>query len=306
MNFILIPSALALAIKLWLLASAGKNLLLDHRDILCFMLALLGLNAIELVGLTSYLAQSGNEYFFLQTYYAFAFLAAGSFLALAINIYTSTFGWLKNIVYGIAVVFAVGSYFPNFILNGVENNGYSLTRVPGAGYMLFQTFVVLSLAIGIALLAYNSRYAKMALARRQSLLLLLGLAPFALSAIAVITLMLSGSAYNGAGLVSLTVSFFLAFLIWSEERAKIFRLFSYTPFTKEHELRKRFNILFDKAVVKSGGKLDFRAQRQVFENLLIDFALQANGHNVTDTARKLGISPVTIYRKLNGEPSDKA
>jgi hypothetical protein len=297
MNLILIPSALALAIKLWLIASAGKNLILDHRDILYFMLALLGLNTIELVGLTNHLAQTGNEYLFLQTYYAFAFLAAGSFLVLAINLYTSTYRWLKNTVYAVALILALGSYYPNFILNGVEDNGY----------FLFQIFVVLSLTTGIALLAYHSKYAKQALARSQSLLLMLGLAPFAMATLIVIALMSSGSIYNGAGLISLTVSFFLAFLIWSEERTKTFRLFSYTPFTKEHKLRKRFNILFDKAVVQSGGKLDFRAQRQVFENLLIDFALQANGHNVTDTARKLGISPVTIYRKLNGEsPADKA
>ena len=287
-----IPSVLALALKIVIFWMARHSLRQIRPWLWAFLIALFGTNLAELIGFY-YIDDPAPSYYYLLCYYVCALWACLSLLGLSLDI--SGYGgprWQWAIVgYGIITSALVAT--PGVAIADVKSIGYSVTRVAGPYYWVWQLSIIASLLCSLVILSYCWRHNSNSLSRRRAFVLLIGCAPMTLIIIAVIVFMQLGFDFNAAVLVSFFITFLLMVLVYTETNERLFRFLSIIPATREHRSARAINPL-----IFGQGPTQLKEASAVFERELIKNAVERCGGNKTHAADMLGISRNTLLRKL--------
>lgn len=274
------------------------------------LLSLFSMNLLEFVGYY-YPMDGKNALLLLSLYYISVISAGGTILGLSLLITERlSRAWLMTVLLTLAIT-ETASLVPGVVLNGVSSVGYSLTRVPGPYYWLFQVAMLFFLCGGALVLVQGALTNRSAAIRRKAKALLIALAPLLITSVAVIVLMQLGFKITNSVVGSLAILVFLLILLATENAiiadpegsdGKLFRFLSYLPATEEFKLATR---------VRQAlwiNRLDgLHSTVTEFERMIISEALALGGGNKSSTAELLGISRASLRRKLNTsgiQPSD--
>lgn len=247
-------SVLAISIKLWLF-SAKSTELRGNTALKMMLLGFLGMNIIELIG---FYALKYDVFLLplLSLYYLFATIMAASMLNvfMQMNGASSTnlaFNWGTSAIMGGAFL------IPGVMLAGVEHLGVSGTRIAGPYYNYW--IVYISSVLVFAMVQLVSFYVKHRKDEegKKVVVILLGLTPFILTSIGVMTAMQMGYRVNGGVILSLMVCTFLICLVWAESKHSIFKVLSRVPNTEEHRIRTQLQSAFASIEMNaySGGEI---------------------------------------------------
>ena len=301
MTYLALSSVIALLIKLSLFKVGKKALFIDNWPLAMFLIALCALNLSELL-LFAFFRSPSMLFGILQTYYAAAAFSAAALF------YLSLHTTKRNILYAqasfvVASIFSILMFIPEILLSGYESIGYSITRVPGTFFPLFQFYLIATLLASIGILLSGAINSKNRMVSKRSLLLLISVLPLVFFTV-IITLTLSfGIKINGTVILSLMTSLMLVILIYCERQYRLFKFLSYIPYTHEHELRTRASRLVDQMIddlFSSESPVKFKDIRSEFEATLIQLAIESTGGNKTHAAKILGIGKATLHRKIEG------
>ncbi|TQV81311.1 hypothetical protein FKG94_09465 [Exilibacterium tricleocarpae] len=287
-----IPSVLALALKIVIFLMARHSLRQIRPWLWVFLLSLFGANLAELTGFY-YTDNPAPSYYYMLGYYICALLACLSLLGLSLDVSGCPSRYFNRpiIVYGVLASVVVG--MPGLVIAGVESIGYSVTRVAGPYYWVWQITAVVSLLSSLVVLAHCWRRNQDPLRRRRAFVLLIGSGPMVLMVVAVIAAMQVGFNFNAAVLVSLLITFLLMVLVYTETTERLFRFLSIIPTTKEHRSAGIISPL-----IFGHGPVHLKEASAVFEREVIKNAVERCGGNKTHAANMLGISRNTLLRKL--------
>ena len=298
MSFFVVPSFCAIMIKAYLLWSGRPNAK-KNRALITLLCALLVMNLVEF---SSFFLLDRPEAvkLLMHAFYFTAAFAAAAILNLFLDLTGNTKNHLTTFNWVLAAVIAALTLIPGFVIAGVENIGYSFTRIPGAFYNVWSVYIVSTLLFSVILLLNGYSRSNDALQRRRCLAVLIGLFPFVCIAICVTFMLLAGVKINATVLLSCSVIFFLIALIYSEQRLDLFQLLGRVPFTEEYALRSELTDQLRQIELNAFGGSDqpsLKDQIKKIEALYIDLAIVANDGNKTHAAAALGISNATLHRK---------
>lgn len=210
---------------------------------------------------------------------------------------------------GFLIVAAVGigvllSVIPGFMLDGVDHIGFTITRVPGKYYWVFQVLLLFFVVLSFIALVYGCLWSPDIRRRRNSKALLVSLTPLFLVIPTVLLLMQMEVPVTGTVFGSFAILFFLMTLIATEtqivkvrdpdlDNSLLFRFLSSIPVTYEFQLANRVR----RAVTtKYSNDLDKAVSH--YEKTLVQETLNLCNGNKSLAAKKLGISRTTLRRKL--------
>ena len=299
MNILILPSLVAIGIKIWLF-SVSRWLLFRDNPYLAFLLcALFGLNLTELI-LFSVINDTDGALPVMMAYYVTTVFSVTAYLMFVINVVKSAKSVTKYLLIA-AFIVSILVCIPDFFISGTHSIGYSLTRTPGEHYGWLQAYLLISMCSAIVICAYGAISSKDRLVRKRSLVVLMATAPMALMAISIITVMIMGYKLNATVILSLMTSVTLMMLIYAEKRYRLFKFLSYLPYTQEYKLRKQINILISdmiKTLFQKDKKPDFKEIIAKFESSVIEIAIVAANGNKTHAAQLLQIGKATLHRKI--------
>lgn len=298
--YITFPSFLAISIKAWLLVNSNKrNLLVNHWPL---MLVFLGTGGTNLVEFLSFSRLINPGMFALRVYYLSLILSFLGLFDLSIrNVFTTA--RVRDLFINTATILAVLLvglvFFTHLVVAGYESIDYSITRVAGPAYWLFQVFALVSLALSIGLNLYGS-FGRTTSHRKCKATLVCFL-PYAVSIIAVIILMQAGIHINASIIVPIATSYLLLVLIYMEDRNAVFRLLTKVPYSRE---RKSYRLLAAEIEdflgnALNGNSMSLKEFTGVLEKHVVSLAVEMSNGNQARAADLLNTSKSSVCRKLN-------
>lgn len=299
MTLFILPSLVALGIKIWLFSVSRLALFRDNPYLAFFLCALFGLNLAELI---LFIVKNNPQGALpvMMGYYVAAVFSAASYLILTISVVQGSKALTKMLLV-LALIMSVLVCIPDIFISGTQSIGYSLTRAPGEHYGWLQAYLILSIATAIGVGFYGVIGHKDKIVQKRSLVVLIGTTPMALMTIAIISVMILDYRLNATIILSLMTSVTLAVLIYAEKRYRMFKFLSYVPYTQENQLRNQISLLVSEtidALFQKGQKVDFKNISARFEFTVINLAIEATDGNKTHAAEILQIGKATLHRKL--------
>ena len=253
MTFYAVPSLFALAIKLVLLAYAAKSATKNAitKVFLAFLIVLSLFNAVECFGFVYYYRQglAPGVQIIGFAYIALLIPAIALLLhvSLALSFDSPLFGSKKRyltMLYLPVIPLEYLLLFTDRLVQGFAPYLYSLLRVPGPAYFLFETYIVIYLLAAVANLAYGARSRRAPIPRTRNRLWLLAMAPMALLFVYLIV----ANHFGGAKLTStfhvpIAMTFFLIVTTYATHQHRLFDIEFYIPWTR---IRKRKTAFYDR------------------------------------------------------------
>jgi len=258
--------------------------------VLVIFTAFFVMNICELIGFR--VSQTdANGLPVLILYYGFAVLASFSMLALALdNTGLDRRLWAIPLVTTFIVV-VVTLLSPGAAIVGIENIGFSATRVPGPYYFVVQLGLIVPLLSMIGILTFSATTAKNRTSSSLAKIYLIAFAPVAITGVFIVLLMSLGAKINASGFVSLVVCGTIWVLLYTSTKKNQYVFMSYIPNTKEN--RSVHSIAAHLACPENGLK-------QALANLeaqIIKETLAMTEGNITHASEILGIGRSTLSQK---------
>lgn len=297
MSLYAIPSFFALIIKAGLFWFGRDTLISSHKALFCFLLALFFLNFAEF-NLFFYTKTPTEAEGMIRLYWVSAAFSVSIFVFLASHFANYSFSVLKCVTP--AVIFATVILFSDFLIAGAQSIGYSVTRVKGDYYNLLQIYIVINLLIGLLTLFYAGLKHNNQWTRKKCSVIFVGMLPTVFAVIGVLVLMQLGYVINATVIVSVTILFLLATIIFTEKKYSLLNLLRIAPMSKESRYLKK---ILDPSIkflmfLYSGKKISLKQQMKKIESILISTALEENNGDRHATAEQLGISKSGLDVKL--------
>ena len=271
-------SLLAISIKLWLLF-AKRIQLRENGALELLLIGFLGMNVIELGGFFS-MQNESVLFSLLSLYYMFCTLTVAAMLNLFMSMNGANTAMLR-INWVVATVMAATFMVPGLMLLGVQQLGFSATRIPGPMYLYWIVYILATLIFAMVQLATVYLRHRSEQKGKQVLVILLGLSPAVLTSIVIVVMMQLGFKINLGAIISLMICTFLLSLIWAENRHSVFQVLARVPNTEEHRIRTQLHTAF--------AKIEMSAH-----------APEANNAGFANSVRDLEKS----YRELTGDKTD--
>lgn len=303
MEILIIPSILAISIKIGIFWRYHSSLRKENFDLGVFFVAVFFLNIFELLSIKAEFAAETSRIILLAYYCCVIFTIHG---LINVVLQYSGFNWqTSRIKLGLNVVLAaliIGLFTSPAIIAGVEPiNNFSLIRIPGDYYWLFQVYLFSGLAMVTYLLIYGLRHASNNIDRQKCLVVMISAATPMLMAISVVGLMAIGIKLNGAIFMSLTLSLMLGLMVYSEEKTRLFRLLTMLPYTRERQFHKQMlsKITDCIAIGSSSGQqaLNLKQMMKELEGSVVEHVIGYYNGNQKRAAQALGVSEATISRR---------
>ena len=302
-EMLIIPSLLAIVIKIGIFLRYHRSLSRENIDLGLFFLAVFFLNVFEMLSIqTDYAA--GSSMLILLAYYCCVIFTIHGFINIAMTY--SQFNWqASRIRLGLNILLAalvVAMIFGRSIIAGVEPmNGYTLTRVAGVHYWVFPAYLLGGLLLAMGLLVFGMLRADSNLARQKCLVVLLSAATPMLTASSVVVLMTMGYQVNGAIYMSLSLSIMLGLLVFAEEKTRLFRLLTIVPYTRENRLHKQLLARITDCVSISDDpqqqSINLKGMMKELETSVVEHVLGYYDGNQKKAASALGVSEATLSRR---------
>ncbi len=303
MEWLIIPSVLAISIKVGIFLRYHQSLRRENLDLGIFFLAVFFLNLFEMLSIQTDFA-ADTSLLILLAYYCCVIFTIHGFLNVALT-YSQFERHTPRIKLTLNIVLAgliCGMFFTRGIIAGVEPmNSFTLTRIPGDFYWLFQIYLLVGLTTAVALLVRGILHADSNFARQKCMVVLIAAATPVLMASSVVALMSIGVQINGAIFMSLALSLMLGLMVFAEEKTRLFRLLTIMPYTRERQLHKQLlQKITDCVSISDDPGEQATNLKQVMKDLeksVVEHVLGFYDGNQKKAANALGVSEATLSRR---------
>lgn len=269
-----LPSFVALIFKLILLVYAAKSTVKNSvTKVYMALLVLLSLfNFVEFTGI-NYLARNGFDEVVNQFGFVYFFLlipAIAVMLHISIRLsFDSTVSYLKKnylfLLYIPVLLLEFLLIFTDQLIAGFAPFKYSILRVPGPLYFIFETFATVYMLAATFNLLHGARNQRTALARTRNRLWLLALAPIVLVVIYLITANHFGwTKLTSTFYFPIAITFFLLVTTYATYRYRLFAIELYIPWSK---IRKRKTAFYNRIRAMIAEIADLGAVNNAVERL---------------------------------------
>lgn len=309
MELLIIPSVLAISIKIGIFLRYHRSLSRENIDLGIFFLAVFFLNVFEMLSIKAEFA-TGTSLLILLAYYCCVIFTIHGFINVALSVsgfdrYTSRIKLGLNLLLAALILNLI---FNRAIIAGVEPmSGFTLTRIAGAYYWVFPAYLFGGLALAVSLLVYGMANGHSNLARQKSLVVLVSAATPVLMAGSVVGLMAAGVNINGAIFMSLSLSIMLGLMVFAEEKTRLFRLLTIMPFTRERRFHKQLLARITDCVSigddPSPRSMNLKQTMKELEGSVVEHVLGYYGGNQKKAACALGVSEATLSRRARAVAS---
>lgn len=267
---------------------------------MCF----LWLNIFEL---TSFYFPDANQpaYLLLVSYYVCLLVGIAMVTVIsfsAAGLMSRGIGTFVTVTIAATIVLTI---IPGYVLNGVKHIGFTITRIPGEQYWVFQISLMIFVISNLMALTYGATRCSDPCRRRKSKALLISLLPIFLLMPIVLLLMQADIPVTGTVFGSFAILLFLFTLTATEAEImrepvsaqgdnRLFRFLSNIPITAEFKLANRV-----RRAVASKYSNDLEKAVAHYEKTLIQETLNLCEGNKTLAAKLLGVSRTTLRRKIS-------
>ena len=253
-----IPALVALIAKGILFAYARFSQVrnFETRLYLFFLFALSIQNLAEILTFRT-IAQDGLfPKIYSLTYYGASIAAIALLLHITVVLAVGTIRSTTKVtaaiaLYAPAVILGVLLFFTPWLVVGFEPLSYTVAKIPGNLYFLFEIYALSYLSTGVALLIYGSLKQNSPSKRLKNKFMLLGMSPVFFVAIGVISLSHFGVRYlnpNGTSAIAvnttmvlpIALTFFLAVTAYAIHQHRIFDIQFYIPWSKVRKRKTAF------------------------------------------------------------------
>lgn len=194
-------------------------------------------------------------------YFAASILAIALLLHIALVIGTNWRGSGENIplggillVYAPVVVLELLLWLSPLLVSGFQPMNYTITRIPGPLYFLFELFVVSYLCTTFALLVYGMYAQTTAYQRSKNKFLVAGLIPIVVLVILVIGLQHFGfRGFNTTATLPFAITFFLAVTAYTTHQYRLFDIEFFVPWSKFRKRKTAFYTRIQSLIAEIAG-----------------------------------------------------
>lgn len=261
-------------------------------------------NLIELVFLDGSYSGQINFLLLIAAYCSIVFLVH-AYMMIAIEYGRPNWHFLPRLKTGLNVFLGflvISLIFDRGFIAGYVPNGFSVTKIPGDSYWIFQTYLLAGLTFSISLLVAGKKNLPDNVQRQRCLVLLLSTIPAASVAALVVVLQAMGIEATSTLFQSLGFTAMLGMMVYAEENSRLFKLLTFIPFTRERKLHKSIldqitnciAINDDPATQQS---INLKRMMKEFEGLVVEHVIDYYDGNQKLAASALGVSEATISRR---------
>ena len=290
MDYFILPSVIALIIKLYIILAAHKS----KHGINFFVPLVIVFGLHNLCEFLLYVLYYQGIYSLqlFKVYYSITFVMAGFIVVYALKISEIKFNYvLKNIIYIACTSLALYAFSSDSVISGVEDIGYSLTATKGHNYLLFQYLIPVFLLFSLCLMLYGFRKHKEYSKKAACLISTFALLPIILTIILVILIMTFGVKINASGLLPLSTSLFLFILIKFEAQHQLIDVRRFIPFSPERQLSNEFMKV---SSLYSTNQINYKSFCEEVQKISLKYKLDQNNGNVSQTSRSMGMHRSTV------------
>ncbi len=245
-----LPAIVALLFKggIFAYAFSSKTHNLQTRLYLLFLFALSIQNIVEISHFYA-LSRGIIPYFEITVFYAAAIIALALLFHLAVTLSFSEARMLKVrpvvfLAYSCAATLEVFLVFTPWLISDYVRFGYSVTRVAGPVFFLFEIYAVGIFLGVIGMLVHGTRQQSTPQKRLKNSMFLVAIIPMALVVIAVLTLLhFEIRLFNASITNTVAITYFLAVTAYAIHQHRMFDLQFYIPWSK---VRTRKTVFYDR------------------------------------------------------------
>ena len=312
MELILIPSFLAICLKLAIFFRYQRSLTRENIALCIFFVAVFLWNLIELIFLDGNYSDQVNFFLLVCAYCSIIFLVH-AFLSIAIEYAKPRWQKLEqiklalNLFLGYLVVSVI---FDRGMIAGFEPNGVTLTKIPGERYWIFQIYLLAGVLAALTLLVNGVIKLKDNLDKQRCLAVLLAAVPAAAVGIFVVISQALGAGSTSTIFQSLGFTLMLGVLVYAEEKSRLFKLLTFIPFTRERKLHKKILAQITDCIAinddpSTQQPINLKHMMREFEGLVVEHVLDYYGGNQKRAASALGVSEATVSRRARAVTARK-
>lgn len=298
MTLYILPAAIALLIKLFVLGASHQN---RKTSTVFFTMVLLFAchNIAEVLGFFNYLNGVGHDQV-IRWYYLMTVASLTAIVAYARHVsdMEKTSKLLMSGIMGISVILCAFLMFSDLVVAGSKPIGYTLTAVEGNYYWLFKLFSLISYIVVAWFLVTGYRRSESHKTQIQCGYTLLAFSPLFVMSMVIIALMSNGVEVNASALLPLATAGFLLITLMSERKHGLTDVRQYVPFSLERiTSRKILNIFSSYAK----DEMNYRDSMAELEKLMVIHKHEKHDGNVSSTAVSMDIprsSLYSIFRRL--------
>jgi len=304
-----IPSLITLAIIFCLLSiKRSRALLWENFLISGLIVALASMNLLEVITFGNLI---GNFSLLIKPYYAIAIISCSFFLCLSWRLNspsesTQRTFYLVVILANLVVLPLI--LFTDAIINGAVRTSYTVSRVPGDQYWIFQIYSLVCILVGMILIWRSYARANNPLDKKRHIVIFYSFLPIVITGISVLILMQLGFDINFSIFLPLSTLLFVIVYLFTENRSDLFKFLVNIPYSEERAAYKEVNdrLIEYLARTQTDEKISLKEAMGSIEKAFIARALELKGGDHNLAAEMLSISMSTIYRKEDKSAANDA
>lgn len=285
------PAMLALAIKVWLLTRRKEI----HRNqaLLGLFLALSLLNVAEIVLLLQ--PSWANLMDWLRIYYVGAAGSVASLFLFCVRVCLRQYLYVL-VVPVLALAAAIGALFgfSDALISGHDRMAYTVTRIPGEHYWVFQGYALTLFLMSVIVLVWGYRFSKDKTIRRHAFASFIAILPPILVGTLILAVMAMGYSINAVIYLPIAISFTLIMLVLADSSEDMRSILPYVPGTRESQM------FYQVKQVVFNQNMGHKEQIKAFKNILSKNLVEEHG-SLNQAAKNSDIPLATLRRWLKGE-----
>lgn len=292
LSYLVIPSILAISIKVALFLLMKEQILNSNRYILLMFFSFLGLNVFELT-LFTLVDKAGTAIGVMTLYYAFAVSSSVSMLAVALDTVCNNISRNRQrLLVSVACFGLIILFIPDFVITGTRSIGYSVTAIPGDYYWLVRGIILILLISTLTILVKASFIGEDWLTQKKAFVLAICFTPLIFSVVAVFLLMSKGININATVIGSFSITFLLVGVIFVENKYRLYGFIGTVPVSKYTFSSYRLaNAFLDPNV-------SLEEAKNIMDNEKFKAVIEITKGNQTKAAELLGCSRSTVSRRV--------
>ncbi|MFT6005823.1 MAG: hypothetical protein ACI9SX_000794 [Pseudoalteromonas tetraodonis] len=296
--WLLLPVTAALIIKGTILLVA-KRAAIKTEYLFAFIATFAVHNLCEVLVIFDAVDGTANMLLY-RVYYAITFVLIAYACSMGIEIGNARRYWpfllVEKLIWAASFIGVIFSLFTPKILMGLTSLGYSYTAIRGDSYALFLVTAVLAMVFGIMGIASGLTSANDERQRQRSVMALIAFFPIVFAALGVLGMMSVGININGLVALPLGSALFLSILVYSERKHGLTDIKKLLPGTNEKKVIARISALFSEYAL---GNSDYYPAIDEIERLMVSYAHDKHEGNIMRTAKHMGVSRSTLYKKMS-------